>query len=254
MICQASCRLVRPTDPRIASVGGVRAPRGDFRGHYTHFRRLERIPHPAHLTPAAIRHSDPPQAGKFRHSFVILPAIVPTCWDDGGSVFPIGAHRQQGRISPFPPAASRPRLTPVRTRRYAFRNEPAPLRVAANRPRFCRFNPQSEIRTLQSLSPPSNAVSLSNARFFPPRLRHSGRPFPNPPSAISASSAVKAVPFRLSPFSPLPRLFLCQMRDLPAQNDLRASAGSYAHKGMHMAWMEKVRNRAQKPVKTAPKT
>ena len=35
---------------------------------------------------------------------------------------------------------------------------------------------------------------------------------------------------------------------------LRASAGSYAHKGMHMAWMEKVRKRAQKPVKTGPKT
>ena len=29
---------------------------------------------------------------------------------------------------------------------------------------------------------------------------------------------------------------------------------SYAHKGMHMAWMEKVRKRAQKPAKTAPKT
>jgi hypothetical protein len=70
-------------------------------------------------------------------------------------------------------------------------------------------------------------------------------------------------------------LFLCQMRDFPAQNDpalrpvrqspqggggslgeggLRASAGSYAHKGMHMAWMKKVRNRAQKPVKTGQKT
>ncbi|MGB2753581.1 MAG: hypothetical protein WBD44_00700, partial [Phycisphaerae bacterium] len=30
--------------------------------------------------------------------------------------------------------------------------------------------------------------------------------------------------------------------------------GSYAHKGMHMTWMEKVRKRAQKPVKTTPKT
>jgi hypothetical protein len=34
---------------------------------------------------------------------------------------------------------------------------------------------------------------------------------------------------------------------------LRASAGSYAHKGMHMTWMEKVRKRAQKPVKTGQK-
>ncbi|GAG47226.1 unnamed protein product [marine sediment metagenome] len=56
-------------------------------------------------------------------------------------------------------------------------------------------------------------------------------------------------------------LFLCQMRDFPADPecrapdcDLRASAGSYAHKGMHMAWMEKVRKRAQKPVKTDQKT
>ncbi len=46
-------------------------------------------------------------------------------------------------------------------------------------------------------------------------------------------------------------LFLCQMRDLPADPecyapdcDLRASTGSYAHKGMHMTWMERVRNRA----------
>jgi hypothetical protein len=44
------------------------------------------------------------------------------------------------------------------------------------------------------------------------------------------------------------------MRDFSAQNGLRAESGSYAHKGMHMAWMERVRNRAQKPVKTAPKT
>jgi hypothetical protein len=59
----------------------------------------------------------------------------------------------------------------------------------------------------------------------------------------------------------LPLLFLCQMRDSPADPeclapdfDLRAESGSYAHKGMHMAWMEKVRNRALKPVKTDPKT
>jgi len=50
------------------------------------------------------------------------------------------------------------------------------------------------------------------------------------------------------------------MRDLPADpqyrapdGDLRASGGSYTHKGMHMTWMEKVRKRAQKPVKTGQK-
>jgi hypothetical protein len=50
-----------------------------------------------------------------------------------------------------------------------------------------------------------------------------------------------------------PRLFLCQMRDSPAQSDLRASGGSYSHKGMHMTWMERVRNRAPKAAKTGQK-
>jgi hypothetical protein len=73
----------------------------------------------------------------------------------------------------------------------------------------------------------------------------------------------------LSPSVPgRPMLFLCQMRDFFTPNGpcppkprraggeggLRSWEGSYAHKGMHMAWMERVRNRAQKPVKTAPKT
>ena len=62
----------------------------------------------------------------------------------------------------------------------------------------------------------------------------------------------------------MPRLFLCQMRDLPADPechapdcDLRASGGSYAHKGMHMTWMRKGPNRRKKPPKPAknpPKT
>jgi hypothetical protein len=48
-------------------------------------------------------------------------------------------------------------------------------------------------------------------------------------------------------------LFLCQMRDFPADpqrrppdDDLRASGRSYAHKGMHMTWMPKARNSRQK--------
>ncbi|HET6441243.1 MAG TPA: hypothetical protein VFH53_02610, partial [Phycisphaerae bacterium] len=47
------------------------------------------------------------------------------------------------------------------------------------------------------------------------------------------------------------------MRDFPAENDLRASAGSYAHKGMHMTWMPKARNcrkKPPKPAKNLPKT
>jgi len=48
-------------------------------------------------------------------------------------------------------------------------------------------------------------------------------------------------------------LFLCQMRDFSAQNDLCASAGSYAHKGMHMTWMRKAPNCDKKPAKTGQK-
>jgi hypothetical protein len=68
---------------------------------------------------------------------------------------------------------------------------------------------------------------------------------------------LKAVPFAVSPFSPIPA-FLCVLCDLCGEGCAipvpKTRKKSYAHKGMHMTWMEKVRNRAQKPVKTAPKT
>ena len=53
----------------------------------------------------------------------------------------------------------------------------------------------------------------------------------NPKSAIPLSPAVQCC-------------FFVKCEIPPAQCDLRASAGSYAHKGMHMTWMKRVRNRA----------
>jgi len=85
--------------------------------------------------------------------------------------------------------------------------------------------------------PPFSAFSLAGLR-----------PLPWP----AASSALKTPRSLGIPGRPM--LFLCQMRGFPAQNDLRASAGSYAHKGMHMAWMEKVRNWHQKARKSRSKT
>jgi hypothetical protein len=79
----------------------------------------------------------------------------------------------------------------------------------------------------------------------------------DPSASVGVTPGAARSP-RLSPSVPqsLSRLgcFFVKCEISPAKFDLRASAGSYAHKGMHMTWMERVRNRAQKPVKTAPKT
>ena len=85
-----------------------------------------------------------------------------------------------------------------------------------------------------------SAVSLSNARFAFTRhsLGEGGPPTPDPARR----------PVRRSPTGEGGSL---------GEGGLRASEGSYAHKGMHMAWMRKARirrKRPQKPAKNPRKT
>ena len=69
-------------------------------------------------------------------------------------------------------------------------------------------------------------VPFSNARFFRPQTNPARRPVRR--SLTGAGGSL-------------------------GEGGLRASEGSYAHKGMHMAWMERVRNRAPKAAKTGQK-
>ena len=121
---------------------------------------------------------------------------------------------------------------------------------------FFRF-PGSGFRVLCSRTPPSACSACSLAGL---------RPLPWPAavkavhSALCPSTMLRALRFdrahrpervegRLSTESRVegPRFLGCffvKCEIPPAQCDLRASAGSYAHKGMHMTWMARVRNRA----------
>jgi len=157
--------------------------------------------------------------------------FLPVCrWTPLGSLFAVGP--PWGPCSPLDPFG-----VPVPSK------EPfGPATPFPPPPAFARRSPEGG-----GGFPNSPLASLASFAVNPRpdkalRVPHS---HPSPPRRVNLTvGASKAAP-SLSPSVPgRQTLFLCQMRDFPAQNDLRASAGSYAHKGMHMAWMEKVRNRA----------
>ena len=135
------------------------------------------------------------------------------------------------------------------------------------------FLTKDEIRPRRRLRSPVPAGQNMGGRGLGPG-ENRGRP-----DAGRCTPPFVIPPLRISSFFTQP-LFLCQMRDfprpsgtqalrnsgtgsrntvslgarsLPAENHLRASAGSYAHKGMHMTWMRKAPNGRKKPPKTDQK-
>jgi len=127
-------------------------------------------------------------------------------------------------------------LTPFRTPRYPTPPSRSGLAKRAPCPPHCYPSPGAARRSLggggsglAKHAPCSRPASVTQS------LSYSVPASPNPVSLAARSPPSQTDPARRS----------------LGEGGLRASGGSYAHKGMHMAWMPKARNRRKKPQKLA---
>jgi len=98
----------------------------------------------------------------------------------------------------------------------------------------------------QSPSPPvTQSPALKHRIFVKCEI------FPAPPQAPRPCSVILQGRHSGTQALAVQCCFFVKCEIFPAQNDLCASAGSYAHKGMHMTWMRKAPNGRKKPSKRA---